>query len=208
MLSAGDGAGSGSGGACGGNSHELGDGFVGGQVLVGIELCGDAVSLAGWASRGTQHPSTTSNRDVFRQGDFRWHGKSQLDDRSLGERCLSIKENSTTTQILNKSGYSPSIEVNRQWLVHFETLRTPALQTIRIRAHGSSFSISGQLTSTLSWIEAPEKLQVGYIAGLWKFAPKVNTTERRPPAIVRFADWRIPPAPLYILGPVAVILNM
>src|SRR5450759_1678558 len=155
-------AGTRSGGAGGRNSHELRDWLVGGQVLVGIELHGDSASLTGLGSQGAQHPPTAPNRHVFPQGDFRWHGKSQFHDRPFRERRLGVEENSTATQVLGKTGRSPSIEVNRQRQVHFETLRASAFKTIRICAHCSSFpdlALSDPWTLTLSRIEPAGKFQ-------------------------------------------------
>ncbi len=128
------------------NSHELSDGLIGGQVLVGIELHRVPVSLAGLGNdRGAQHPPTTPHRHAFRQRDFRWHGKSQFHDRPFGERRLGVKENSTTTQRLRKTRHSPSLEMNRQRQVHFETLRAASFytmfKTMRVCAHPSSFPI-------------------------------------------------------------------
>jgi hypothetical protein len=103
----------------------LADGLVGAQVLIGIELHGDPGSLTSLGiTGGAQHPPTTPNRHVFPQSDFRGHGKSQFHHRTFRERRLGIKENSTAAQVLSKSGYSSSIEVNRQREVQFETLRT------------------------------------------------------------------------------------
>jgi len=105
----------------------LADGLVGGQVLIGIELHGDPGSLTSLGmTGGAQHPPTTPNRHVFPQSDFRGHGKSQFHDRPFRERRLGVKENSTAAQVLSKSGHSPSLEVNRQRQVQFETLRAPA----------------------------------------------------------------------------------
>jgi hypothetical protein len=97
-------------------------------------LHGDPVSLthvrmAVLGRGGPQDPSTTPNRHVFPQRDFRGHGKSQFHDRPFRERGLGVKENSTASQILSKSGHRPSIEMNRQWQVHFETLRASSFQT-------------------------------------------------------------------------------
>jgi len=98
-------------------------------------------------SRGAQHPPTTPDRHAFPQGDLGWHGKGQFHDRPFRQHGIGIKENSTPAQVLSKSGHSPSIEVNRQRQVHFETLRASPFQTtfqtmfqtIRICAHRSSF---------------------------------------------------------------------
>ena len=163
-------------GATGGrNSHEWNEGLIGGQVLVGIELHGDPASLTGLGSGGAQHPPATSNRHVFRQRDFRWHGKSQFHDRPFRERRLDVKENSAATQRLGKSGHSPSLEVNRQRQVHFETLRASSFYTtfkaIRICAHRSSLpdpALSDRRTLTLSRIEPAGKFQVGHVPELWK----------------------------------------
>jgi hypothetical protein len=95
---------------------------------------------------GAQHPPATSNWHVFPQSDFRWHGEGQFHDRPFRERRLGVKENSTASQVLSKSRHSPSLEVNRQRKVHFETLRAPSLKTmiqtmlntIRICAHRPS----------------------------------------------------------------------
>jgi hypothetical protein len=61
----------------------------------------------------------------------------------LRERRLGVKENSTPTQVLNKSRHRPSLEVNRQRQMHFETLRASSFQTmfqtIIICAHHSPF---------------------------------------------------------------------
>jgi hypothetical protein len=93
-------------------------------------------------SRGAQHPSTTPNRHVLRQSDFGGHGKSQFHDCRFRKRRLGVKENSTATQVLSKSGHGPSLEVNRQGQLHFETLRASPFQTmfntIRICAHRPS----------------------------------------------------------------------
>jgi len=97
-------------------------------------------------SRGSQNPPTTPNRHVFPQSDFRGHGKTQFHDRAFRERRLGIKENSTASQILSKSGHCPSFKVNRQRQMHFETLRASSFQTtfktmfntIRICAHRPS----------------------------------------------------------------------
>jgi hypothetical protein len=97
-------------------------------------LHGDPVSLTHerMINRGRgspQHPPTAPNRHVFSQRDFGRHGKSQFHDRPFRERGLGVKENSTASQILSKSGHRPSIEMNRQWQVHFETLRASSFQT-------------------------------------------------------------------------------
>jgi hypothetical protein len=91
--------------------------------------------MTGLESRGAQYPPTAPNWHVFRQGDFGGHGESQFHDRPFRERRLGVKENSTATQVLRKSGHSPFIEVNRQRQVHFETLRASAFKTIGICAH-------------------------------------------------------------------------
>src|SRR5258708_1004912 len=107
---------------------------------------GDSVSLAqlGMAvvgGGGSQYPSTAPNRHAFRQSDFGGHGKSQFHNRPCRKRRLGIKENSAAAQVLSKSGHSPSLEINRQWQIHFETLRASAFnimfKTIRICAHHS-----------------------------------------------------------------------
>jgi hypothetical protein len=111
-------------------------------------LHGDPASLTHMGmdvlgSRGAQNPPTTPNRHVFCQSDFGRHGKSQFHDRAFRERRLGVKENSTPTQVLSKAGHGPSIEVNRQRQVHFETLRASSFKTmfktIRICAHRPSF---------------------------------------------------------------------
>jgi hypothetical protein len=124
-----------SGGGCARNPHEVSAGFVGGQVLVGIELHGDSAPLpvpGMTISRnpGAQHPPTTPNRHVFPQGDFGGHGESQLHHRTFGKRRLGVKKYSTATQVLGKSVHSPSIEVNGQRQAHFETLRASPFQTM------------------------------------------------------------------------------
>ncbi len=139
----------------GGNPYEWRDEFVGGQVLVGIKPHRDAGSLTTlrltcWqatdhGSSRSQHPSPTTHRHVFRQRDFRGHGKSQFHNRAFGQRGLGVKENSTSAQVLNKSRHSPSVEVNRQWLVHLETLRPAAFHTIGT-CHGSSSSFPDLLS--------------------------------------------------------------
>ncbi len=121
---------------------------------------------------GAQNPAATPNRHVFPQSDFGGHGKSQFHDRAFRERRLGVKENSTASQILSKSGYCPSIEVKRQRQVHFETLRASSFQTmfntIRIGAHRPSLPdpvrgsvTSAQRTSTLSRIGPRGKFQMG-----------------------------------------------
>src|SRR5258708_38398894 len=54
---------------------------------------------------------------------------------------MGKKENSAADQALSKPGPSPSPEINRQWQIHFETLRASAFnimfKTIRICAHHS-----------------------------------------------------------------------
>jgi hypothetical protein len=98
---------------------------------------------------GAQHPPTTPNRHVFPQSDFRGHGKSQFHHRPFRERRLGVKENSTAAQVLSKPGHRPSLEVNRQREVQFETLRASAFQimfqTIRICVHKYILPVSGAL---------------------------------------------------------------
>ena len=50
--------------------------------------------------------------------------------RAFWERGLSVKENSAATHVLVKPGTVPSLEVNRQRQVHFETLCAAAFQSI------------------------------------------------------------------------------
>jgi hypothetical protein len=122
-----------------------------------------------------QHPSTTPNGHVVSQSNFRGHGKSQFHDRAFRESRLGVKENSTASQVLSKSGHRPSIEVNRQRQVHFKTLRASSFKmafqmmfrTIRIGAHRPSFpdpvrgsATSAQCTSTLSRIGSGGKFQL------------------------------------------------
>ena len=140
------GAGSRSGRTRGRNSHEVCGWNARGQVLIGIELHGEPVSLipvrTTGLGRSPQNPPTTPNRHVFPQGDFGGHCESQFHDRAFRKSRLRVKENSAASQILSKSGHSPSVEVNRQRQVHFETLRAPAFQTmfnaIRICVHRPS----------------------------------------------------------------------
>ena len=86
--------------------------------------------MIGLGRGSAQDSSTTPNRHVFPQSDFGRHGEGQFHDRAFRERRLGVKENSAASQILSKSGHSPSVEVNRQRQVHFETLRAPAFQTM------------------------------------------------------------------------------
>jgi hypothetical protein len=125
--------------------------------------------MAGLGRGGSQHPSTTSNGHAFRQGDFGGHGKSQFHNRSFRECRLGVKENSAATQVLSKSRHSPSLEMNRQWQVHFETLRASSFQmifkTIRICAHREYFhscriQFSDQRSLTLSRIGLGGKFQM------------------------------------------------
>jgi len=151
--------------SCRRNAHE--NLLVGRQILVGIESHGDSSSLSclrmpclrmirlrliclrmtrletiSRRSRGPQHPPTAAHRHTFRQSDFGGHGKSQFHDRSFGKRRLGVKKYSTAAQVLDKSGYSASLEMNRQCrrLMHLETLRRSPFQTIfktiGICAHG------------------------------------------------------------------------
>jgi len=126
--------------------------------------------MIGLGRGSAQDSATTPNRHVFSQSDFGRHRESQFHDRAFRERRLGVKENSAASQILSKSGHRPSIEVNRQRQVHFETLRAPAFQTmfkaIRICVHlppsilpGSNSRIGG--TSTLSRIGPAGKFQMG-----------------------------------------------
>jgi hypothetical protein len=106
-------------------------------------LHGDPAPLTGLGGRRAQHPPPAPNRHVFPQSDLGGHGKAQFHDRALRERRLGVKENSTPTQVLNKSRHRPSLEVNRQRQMHFETLRASSFQTmfqtIIICAHHSPF---------------------------------------------------------------------
>jgi hypothetical protein len=165
----------------------LSDWFGGGQILVGVELHGNATALTGLRmtcvrSRRAQHSTTAAHRHAFRQGDFRWHGESQFDDRALRERCLGVKKYSTAAQVLNETGHRPPFEVNGQRLMCFETLSAPAFETIGTFAHRcillAASRSSGQLDQrslTLSWIDAAGKLQGSHPAELWKYDDKVNT---------------------------------
>jgi hypothetical protein len=150
------------------------------------------MGMAVSGSRGAQNPPTAPNRHVFSQSDFGRHGESQFHDRAFWERRLGVKENSTATQVLSKSGHSPSIEVNRQRQVHFETLRASAFktmfQTIRICAHlppssfpRSSSRIGGILT--LSRIEPAGKFQIAHVSELWKSSCTVGSRRAT-------ADWQ------------------
>jgi hypothetical protein len=92
----------------------------------------------------------------------------------LRERSLGIKENPAAAQILNKSGYGSSVEMDGQGQMHFEPLRTTAFKTIGSCAHASSFPGPGGFTSsgddslTLSCIERRGKFQFGHLRELWK----------------------------------------
>jgi hypothetical protein len=86
--------------------------------------------MIGLGRGSAQHPPTAPNRHVFPQGDFGGHGKSQFHDRPFRERRLGVKENSPASQVLSESVHRPSLEVNRQRQVHFETLRAPSLKTM------------------------------------------------------------------------------
>ncbi len=174
------GAGSRSRSTRGRNSHEVSVRLVRGQVLVGIKLHRDPASLThmrmiGLGRGSAQHPPTAPNRHVFPQGDFGGHGKSQFHDRPFRERRLGVKENSPASQVLSESVHRPSLEVNRQRQVHFETLRAPSLKTmfqtmlktISICAHRPSLpdpvpgSVTGaQCTLTLSRIGPGGKFQM------------------------------------------------
>ncbi len=82
-------------------------------------------------------------------------------------------------------------------LVRFETLRGSSFktmlktmfQTIRFRAHRSSFpdpALSNQSTLTLSRIEPAEKFQVGYVVELWNSSPRPSAGCRHPQDVKKF----------------------
>src|SRR6266852_3313281 len=58
-----------------------------------------------------------------------------MNDYTFRQRRFCVEENSTAAQVLGKSVHGASVKLHRQRRVHFKTLRTTALQTIRICAH-------------------------------------------------------------------------
>ena len=124
-----------SGGTRGRDAHELGDGFVGRQVLIGSELHGYSASLTSLRRRGAYYPSSTANRHALCQGDFRWHGEGQFHNRPFRERRLGVKENSTAADVLRETVKAPFLKLDSQRQVYFKTLGTPPLQSIEVGIH-------------------------------------------------------------------------
>jgi hypothetical protein len=104
--------------------------FISRQILIRIELHGNAISLTTLRRRSAEDASAAANGHVFPQSDLRWHGKRKLNDRALWQRSLGVEKDAATTQILGEGRHSPTFEVNRQWKVHFETLSASAFQAI------------------------------------------------------------------------------
>jgi hypothetical protein len=161
---------------------------------------------------GPQNPSTTPHRHVFPQSDFGRHGERQFHDRAFRERRLGVKENSTATQILSKSGRSPFPEVNRQRQIHFETLRASSFQTmfktIRICVHRRSLPdpvrgsvTSAQCTLTLSRIGPGGKFQMGGVS-VSRLKPQ-DPAPPRPRSISKFLVLRrflrVPSCPWWLM---------
>jgi len=96
------------------NAHNVSDGqtFVRGQVLVGLELNGDAVALASLDRGGTQDSAAAVDGHAFAECNFGRHGEGEFNCGPFGNGTLRVKEHAATAQILREGRNGLSIKTN------------------------------------------------------------------------------------------------